>query len=668
MSNYHFSRDLIVLPAVSTVNDGIMDPYGNENTASVPLVSDAGTPKQLYEQSVLDSLNLRRSQKAYISLECDTSLYFGFDLPATASVNSPGPGGVTTAEATRLYIDARLLDLGGVYHLCMDLDGNNAKMGMGDTGFVVYVTTMTTLKPWGILPAANQTVVMTCPGGCTDGVSAAYVGIYCNDTVNNGEMTVLAGERTPHGTFSKPSSLATDDYEVMIDAEGMISGKHYLFCTDLDGSNSHLPWGNTDLPMYISPISKSAYNAFYSSATSELRLTCDGRCTVDSRVYILDEQYLCDHLDFGGSKTGSADQTGSVATTPLGGSDGVVLAFVDTTALTAGLRFRICLDLDGVATAYAFGDIGIQVYMAAVTDSGGTISPATGQVITLTCATGCSTDTMAYLAITCDSTVTDGNIAANGVLNTAAVNIAGTSPSWTATIDASTLQPGRHYTLCTDLDGSTGTMAMGANDFQWYVTGVSGIPHYKFGLKQQKGIARSSQETVIFTCAQCTNSSSAYLGITCDSTNFAGYRATPSSSGLRSNMLPHRRVFRAGWGATFDTSTLTLGVNYQLCLDMDGAVEDLAFGYTGQTIYVSAVVSTPNVAVTQTFNTYLELTCESADACPDTAMIYLAISTSECATATSANIFNTPPTQTAAAVILGQVVHSVHICHTLSKT
>ena len=41
MSNYHFSRDLIVLPAVSTVNDGIMDPYGNENTASVPLVSDA---------------------------------------------------------------------------------------------------------------------------------------------------------------------------------------------------------------------------------------------------------------------------------------------------------------------------------------------------------------------------------------------------------------------------------------------------------------------------------------------------------------------------------------------------------------------------------------------------------------------------------------------------
>ena len=27
--------------------------------------------------------------------------------------------------------------------------------------------------------------------------------------------------------------------------------------TDLDGSNSHLPWGNTDLPMYISPISKA---------------------------------------------------------------------------------------------------------------------------------------------------------------------------------------------------------------------------------------------------------------------------------------------------------------------------------------------------------------------------------------------------------------------------
>lgn len=95
--------------------------------------------------------------------------------------------------------------------------------------------------------------------------------------------------------------------------KGMTSGKHYLFCfnlgtdfdvavskicmpwsletkiwgTDLDGSNSHLPWGNSDLPIYISPITQamescfhvinwikvsfcqSAYNAFYSSSSAE---------------------------------------------------------------------------------------------------------------------------------------------------------------------------------------------------------------------------------------------------------------------------------------------------------------------------------------------------------------------------------------------------------------
>eukprot|EP00434_Breviolum_minutum_P028025 symbB.v1.2.024793.t1/scaffold2372.1/size80857/3 len=153
----------------------------------------------------------------------------------------------------------------------------------------------------------------------------------------------------------------------------------------------------------------------------------------------------------------------------------------------------------------------------------------------MTCATGCSTNTMAYLASTCDSTVTDGNIVANGVLNTAAVNLAGAAPSFTATVDASNLQPGRHYTLCTDLDGSTGTMPMGANDFLWYVTGVTGIPHYKFGLKQQKGIARSTSETVIFTCAQCTSTSSAYLATACDSTDKDGYRATPSSSSSGTN-------------------------------------------------------------------------------------------------------------------------------------
>ena len=130
----------------------------------------------------------------------------------------------------------------------------------------------------------------------------------------------------------------------------------------------------------------------------------------------------------------------------------------------------------------------------------GTISAAAGQVLTMTCATGCSTNTMAwasfssllllkaYLAITCGS-ATDGNVLASGTLNTAAVNLAGAAPEWSATVDASNLQAGRHYRLCTDLDGSTGTMPMGANDFEWYVTGVAGLPHYKFGLKQQTGLS-----------------------------------------------------------------------------------------------------------------------------------------------------------------------------------
>ena len=37
----------------------------------------------------LPSFSTDQTEQAYISLECDTSLYFGFDLPATASVNSP---------------------------------------------------------------------------------------------------------------------------------------------------------------------------------------------------------------------------------------------------------------------------------------------------------------------------------------------------------------------------------------------------------------------------------------------------------------------------------------------------------------------------------------------------------------------------------------------------
>ncbi|CAJ1442143.1 unnamed protein product [Effrenium voratum] len=639
--------NLYVKVCDSTVNDGVMRSNGNENTGSVTLVHKSGDlwavenidasaliagryyglctdvdgpvanlafgdtgfmvyvsgleaiSPQAIRQAFAQEIQLtcpycnpnNDITQAYIALECDTSLYFGFNLPATASVNSPtnrlpGPAGVTDPDATKLYIDARTLDLGGVYHLCVDLDGSNAKMAMGDTSFVVYVTAMTSLKPWGILPAANQTVVMTCSSGCVTGVSVAYVGTDCDYTVSNGEMTALAGTRTPHASFNKPADLATDDYQAAESHRESSATESPVIGTDLDGSGS-LPWGNSDLPVYASPVTKASrpcascaaalvwiigafepcetwYYAFYSSTTSEhlgcigrtsavwsfvrpmkplvflarVRLSCE-LCTVETRLYLIDEQNLCDFADFAGQKTGSADQhtwlslglgsslraigqsarAASVGVSPFGDNTGlclsIVVGFLDTTALTTGLRFRVCIDLDGVATDYAFGDVGFQVYMAAVTASGGTISPASGQEITMTCASGCSTDTMAYLAITCDSTITDGVIVANGILNSAAVNLVGASPDWTATIDASSLQPGRHYRLCTDLDGATGTMPMGSNDFLWYVSGVSGLPHYKFGLKQQQGVLRATGQVVRLVCADCTNTSAVYLGLTC---------------------------------------------------------------------------------------------------------------------------------------------------------
>ena len=47
------------------------------------------------------------------------------------------------------------------------------------------------------------------------------------------------------------------------------------------------------------------------------------------------------------------------------------------------------------------------------------------------------------------------------------------------------------FRLCTDLDGSTGTMAMGANDFQWYVTGA--LP-WKHGQDTCPDVDKASME------------------------------------------------------------------------------------------------------------------------------------------------------------------------------
>lgn len=118
----------------------------------------------------------------------------------------------------------------------------------------------------------------------------------------------------------------------------------------------------------------------------------------------------------------------------------------------------------------------------------------------------------------------------------------------------------------------------------------------------------------------------------------------------RGGVLP-QHVDPPGWRVCFSLESSIINQLLRQQIGVFGFHEDLAFGFTGQTIYVSGVVpwqhlehckrfacfrpytyvymyscaayilpysrqvSTSNVAITRTFDARLDLTCESADAC-----------------------------------------------------
>ncbi|CAE8599504.1 unnamed protein product, partial [Polarella glacialis] len=593
----------------------------------------------------------------YLDLVCDTTKYFGdyifpVDGKNTYTSMLPGPGSVTTPAGTFALFDTSGLDLGQVYQLCIDVDGDNAKLAMGDSSFRIYITDMTQIKPLAVQPAVNQVLVLPCPLGCST-ASMAYLSTSCDNSVYDGVMLEKTGLRT----LAVPWSILTTTplvYQVSVNATSLVTGQHYRFCTDLDGAATTLPYGDTSMVIYASPVPVSWVSTIYLSEEEQLRLSCS-KCSVDTRLYLLKDEFECDYNDNGGQKVATADQTAAAVTMLEDTRTRIFFANVDVSHLVRGLLFRVCLDLDGVGTNSSFGDIGHKVYTAAVTDSGGTIFPRTGQVITMTCDDGCTVASLAYLATTCDSTYTTGGILSGGFLHSpSAPFVLGQSGdrNWKATINAQDLKEGQHYKLCTDLDGALGTQPMGVNRFAWYATGVVALRDPVLGDIRQVGIRKEAAQTLFFSCgSSCSTSSTGYLATACDSTDFDGLRTDAGIAGTASANL--QAASTAGeWTLTFDGSLLTHGMNYQLCVDSDGTAATQAFGYAGVTAYCSAVISTPLVSLFRIVGAPLTLNCVSSAACPATAIGYLAAPTEECAIFTSAQVFNRGAFNTEASLLV----------------
>ncbi|CAE8585193.1 unnamed protein product, partial [Polarella glacialis] len=81
---------------------------------------------------------------------------------------------------------------------------------------------------------------------------------------------------------------------------------------------------------------------------------------------------------------------------------------MDLSPLTPGVWYRMCVDLDGTATAYSFHDTGLIVYTSPITRiNPKVLAVGLNQALEVECSTSsfsgsaCSASTMAYLSTWC---------------------------------------------------------------------------------------------------------------------------------------------------------------------------------------------------------------------------------------------------------------------------
>lgn len=196
----------------------------------------------------------------YLDTECQTWHNFGAPLVAsygrnTGSAYLPGPAGCQTTACTKLTLDTTSLHLGGTYNLCMDIDGNNTKMTQGDSRFRIYVTPFTYVDP-AVYPASAQTLTLTCPDGCSSD-PLAYMATACDTSVKDGVVYAIAGIQSAPADFGYMDFGTVDAgrYNVTFDASALVVGKQYRFCVDVDGTATVIPFGDTILMVYVTPIS-----------------------------------------------------------------------------------------------------------------------------------------------------------------------------------------------------------------------------------------------------------------------------------------------------------------------------------------------------------------------------------------------------------------------------
>jgi len=523
-------------------------------------------------------------------------------------------GGTNLIEFT---VDSSNLMGGARYRMCVDRDGAGSTYSFGEAGLVLYMSPITEMVTIAIFEKYDQEVVrFVCPT-CIPQVTLAYLAVAsvsgspflydqkC-DVNNMIGTTERKGNLNTESFPLKPITAGSTTFEMSPIVAGVLrAGQFYKICIDLDGTSPNLGVGYSGKNVYISTVYRVEPRAVAPTVRVLVQLYCD-HCNPDSDLTEFHITKQCDFSRIGGNQRLLAVEgyqaQSQLCVGPAGSSALTnTRQFMDSRPLTPGENYNLCTDTDGEAFVRAMGDTGLRMYTNAILSVDKyVIFKTSNQTLTFTCSSTdlptCSENSTVYLGETeCDLLDADGDKEASEPGNSASTNLTQlTDTTFSVQVDATNLRPGWYYRVCQDLDGASGPQTFGDTGYDIYVSPIK-------TMSQQGAIEKNANTHAVnrltVTCwegGNCDANTRVHVDTACNKDVLDGLNAAAAgTSGVDIN-LEVNPVNKQEFFAALDASVLTVGLEYKMCVDLDGYTTVNPWGESGFPIYIRNLKTATN--------------------------------------------------------------------------
>eukprot|EP00435_Cladocopium_sp_Y103_P033438 s2403_g8.t1 len=468
----------------------------------------------------------------------------------------------------------------------------------GDVGLKIYVSGINVVQPKATLPSIAE-FVLTCPSCSKD--TTVFLASSCNET------EVATGMRTEEALLENSTSLS--QWSTYLNTTELLLGQYFRLCVDADGAGTTLAIGDAGHEIYLQLLSVLT-GVVLAAPLQRVDVRAEDVNNTNFQMFLSVAAEGC-AIELNSAQPPPVKRTTHIGTPLL--VNGNVWSFeVDASGLEIGDHAVVCEDYDADTGPLRPGPAsGPQVYVSgAVVTTSETIRRRPLQYIYLQCAAGCDTRSWGFLATDCDAPMPGRK--------TAGAHFQGVAPSFNLTLDATDLEAGYRYLLCTDLDGPMTSRlkagpAVGSGPF---VAGVELVrTHFIQALDAElvelvcsadcRGFV-SGVSTIFLSLASCTDVEPGFLGN--ESTTLSVLTGLPPT-----------------FSANVNASGLKTGLRYQVCVDLDGAGAEKPSGYSLFDVYVSGVISVISPPAVRTSSDVQTVVLECLpDECSEASTAFLA--------------------------------------------